>query len=58
MKTHLYWSMILVVALWQLELAVHSGIAASKAQPKPQVTQCETGKCPQPQPSTPTKKVK
>ena len=30
MKSPLFWVVILAVATWQIELAVHSGIAASR----------------------------
>ena len=37
MKSPLYWSLIAAVAVWQIELAVHAGIAASRRPAKPQI---------------------
>lgn len=42
MRTHLFWAAVIAVALWQVELAIHAGIAAAKKQAsKPQAQQCE-----------------
>lgn len=40
MTSPLYWALLIVIALWQVELAVHSGIAASRrpAPPKASAT--------------------
>lgn len=55
MKTPLFWAIVVAIAVWQVELAVHSGIAASK-RPKPQPSKSATPVCtgtscpPSPQP--------
>lgn len=56
MKTPLFWCIVAAVAVWQLELAVHSGIAASRRQsppPKSSTTVCTGTQChpSQPQPT-------
>ncbi len=43
MKSPLFWCLLLVLATWQIEMAVHSGIAAAK-RPAPAKAQVSTNK--------------
>ena len=49
MKSPLFWAIILAVAVWQIEMAVHSGIAASRRPTttnKASATVCTGSSCP------------
>lgn len=66
MKSPLFWCFVLVVTAWQVEMAVHSGIAASRrpAPPKAQATTnkasapiCTGPSCPPSQPQLTPQRV-
>lgn len=63
--------LLLVIVLWQIEMAVHSGIAASRRPARPAVVDvtptptpsrqtpvdCKGPSCPQPSPPQPTSRI-